>query len=62
VLREQQNHGQLDMEATEMAVRSSMHEAGGVVLEKLVNLDDVVLSKNRNGDQVQIARRFRQEL
>jgi hypothetical protein len=39
VLRERHNHGQLDMEATEMAVRSSMHEAGGVVLEKLVNLD-----------------------
>ena len=39
MVREQQNHGQLDMEATEMAVRSSMHEAGGVVLEKLVNLD-----------------------
>jgi hypothetical protein len=27
------------MEATEMAVRSSTHQAGGVVLEKLVNLD-----------------------
>jgi len=27
------------MEATEMAVRSSAHQAGGVVLEKLVNLD-----------------------
>jgi hypothetical protein len=27
------------MEATEKAVRSSMHEAGGVVLENLVNLD-----------------------
>ncbi len=39
MLREQQNRGQLDMEATEMAVRSSMHEAGGMVLEKLVNLD-----------------------
>ena len=39
LLRERQKFGQLDMEATEMAVRSSTHQAGGVVLEKLVNLD-----------------------
>jgi hypothetical protein len=30
----------VDMEATEMAVRSSMHEVGGVLLETLLDFDD----------------------
>jgi hypothetical protein len=29
----------LDLEASEMAVRVSMHQIGGVVLEKVINAD-----------------------
>ena len=31
--------GQLDLEATEVAIRRSMHEVGGKVLEQVVNVD-----------------------
>ncbi|MBI3076070.1 MAG: hypothetical protein HYY85_03630 [Deltaproteobacteria bacterium] len=39
VLRDGQRRGQLDLEASEMAIRASMHQIGGVVLEKLLNAD-----------------------
>jgi Uncharacterised protein family (UPF0236) len=38
-LREQEALGQLDLEALEFAIRSSMHEVGGRLLEKLINSD-----------------------
>ena len=39
VLRDRQRTGQLDLEASEMAIRAEMLEIGGMVLEKLVNGD-----------------------
>jgi len=38
-LRDQENIGHLDLEALEPALRSSMHQIGGVLLEKLLNSD-----------------------
>lgn len=40
VFNDQEKNGSLDMESVECAVRSSMHRAGAVLLEKLVNADD----------------------
>lgn len=39
MLRDRQRTGQLDLEASEMAIRAEMLELGGLVLEKLVNGD-----------------------
>lgn len=39
VLQDGQRLGHLDLEATEMAIRASMHKVGGVLLEKLLNCD-----------------------
>ena len=39
VLREVQRLGHLDLEASEMAIRASLHQIGGVLLEKLLNTD-----------------------
>lgn len=38
-LRESERLGHLDLEATEMALRASMHEIGGVLLGKLLDAD-----------------------
>ncbi len=38
-MRDQENIGHLDLEALELALRSSMHQIGGVLLEKLLNSD-----------------------
>jgi hypothetical protein len=35
-----QDRGHLDLEAVELALRSSMHQIGGVLLEKLLNSDE----------------------
>src|SRR6267143_1426941 len=40
VLRDQDRMGHLDLEALELALRSSMHQIGGVLLEKLLNSDE----------------------
>jgi hypothetical protein len=39
VLQDRQRLGQLDLEASEMAIRAAMHQMGGVLLEKLLNSD-----------------------
>jgi hypothetical protein len=39
VLREGERWGALDLEATEMALRTAMHEVGGRLLEQLLNAD-----------------------
>lgn len=39
MLRDGQRRGHLDLEASELAIRASMHQLGGVVLEKLLNAD-----------------------
>jgi hypothetical protein len=39
VLQDRQRLGRLDLEASEMAIRSAMHQMGGVLLEKLLNCD-----------------------
>ena len=39
LLREDRRLGHLDLEASELAIRSSMHQIGGVLLEKLLNAD-----------------------
>lgn len=39
VLQDRQRHGQLDLEATETAIRAAMHQVGGVLLERLLNAD-----------------------
>jgi len=39
LLREDRRLGHLDLEASELAIRSSMHQIGGVVLEQLLNAD-----------------------
>jgi hypothetical protein len=39
ILRDGQKLGHLDLEATEMTIRASMHQVGGVLLEKLLNAD-----------------------
>jgi hypothetical protein len=39
VLREARRRGSLDLEATEMATRTTMHQIGGRVLEQLLNAD-----------------------
>jgi len=39
VLEDGQRRGHLDLEASEMALRASMHQIGGRVLEKLLNAD-----------------------
>ncbi|MFQ5920354.1 MAG: ISKra4 family transposase, partial [Thermoplasmata archaeon] len=39
VLADRQRLGYLDLEASEMAIRASMHQMGGAVLEKLLNAD-----------------------
>lgn len=38
-LQDQQRSGHLDLEALEVALRTSMHQIGGVLLEKLLNSD-----------------------
>ena len=38
-LRERERSGRLDFEALEMAVRSSMHEVGGLMVERLLDTD-----------------------
>jgi hypothetical protein len=38
--RDQERIGHLDLEALELALRSSMHQIGGVLLEKLLNSDE----------------------
>ena len=40
VLRDQDRMGHLDLEALELGLRSSMHQIGGVLLEKLLNSDE----------------------
>ena len=37
LLADEKRAGHLDLEASEMAIRSSMHQAGGHLLEKLLN-------------------------
>ena len=39
LLREDRRLGHLDLEASELAIRSSMHQIGGVVLEQVLNAD-----------------------
>ena len=39
VVKKGERFTHLDLEATEMAIRSSMHEVGGAMLEKLVDFD-----------------------
>ena len=39
VLHEGERRGALDLEATEMALRTAMHQVGGVLLEQLLNAD-----------------------
>jgi hypothetical protein len=39
LIRERERSGALDLEASEMAIRGSMHEVGGVILGKIVNAD-----------------------
>lgn len=39
MLREAQHRGHVDLEATEMATRTVMHQIGGQVLERLLNAD-----------------------
>jgi hypothetical protein len=39
VLHEGERRGQVDLEATEMALRSAVHQMGGRVLERLLNTD-----------------------
>ncbi len=38
-LRDQERTGHWDLEALELAIRSSLHQIGGVLLEKLMNSD-----------------------
>src|SRR3989442_13442871 len=40
VWRDQERTGHVDLEALELALRSSMHQIGGVLLEKLLNSDE----------------------
>ncbi len=40
ILLDQANGVGLDLEASEMSVRTSMHKVGATLLEKLVNADD----------------------
>jgi hypothetical protein len=40
VWRDQERTGHADLEAPELALRSSMHRIGGVLLEKLLNSDE----------------------
>ncbi len=37
VLQDRERLGHLDLEASEMAIRTAMHQMGGVLLEKLLN-------------------------
>ncbi len=39
MLRDRQQLGHLDLEASEMAIRAAMHEVGGLLLAKLLNCD-----------------------
>jgi hypothetical protein len=39
VLQDRERLGQLDLEASEMAIRTAMHQMGAVLLEKLLNSD-----------------------
>lgn len=39
LFQDQQKRGQMDFEATEMAIRHSMHEVGGVLLERFLGAD-----------------------
>src|SRR3972149_4842162 len=39
VFQDKEKRGCLDMEATELSIRHSMHQVGGVFLEKLINAD-----------------------
>jgi len=39
VLQDRRRLGHLDLEASEMAIRTAMHQMGGVLLEKLLNSD-----------------------
>jgi len=39
VLQDRERLGHLDLEASEMAIRTAMHQMGGVLLEKLLNSD-----------------------
>ena len=39
MLQDHQRLGHLDLEASEMAIRATMHQMGGVLLEKLLNSD-----------------------
>ncbi len=39
-LKDQESAGQVDLEATEMALRAALHEVGGRLLEQLLNADE----------------------
>ena len=39
-MRDSQQRGSMDLEASEMAIREAMHKLGGVLLEQLLNADD----------------------
>ena len=39
VFEDKKRKGQMDMEATELSIRGSMHQVGGMLLEKIVNAD-----------------------
>ena len=38
-LQDQERAGQVDLEATELALRAALHDAGGRLLEQLLNAD-----------------------
>jgi hypothetical protein len=39
LLRDGQRQGQVDLEASELAIRAAMHQLGGVLLEQVLNAD-----------------------
>lgn len=39
VFRDHEKRGQMDMEATERSIRDGMHQVGGLLMEKLLNVD-----------------------
>ena len=39
ILQDRRKNGRLDLEATEMALRSAMHQAGAVALSQLLQCD-----------------------
>jgi len=39
VFQDREKRGQMDLEAAESAIRHSMHQIGGMFLERLVNAD-----------------------